>query len=127
MARKTRWLATLCAVALGAGLTSAATAAPSRPAAQGSGPGPVGALGLTLDRLLGQSLQAPDVLGAAGLGRLRVPGDVKVLMLSSGIDKGVFPPAGWNGQLSAQGGDDQIGFGTYAASVLFQVAPQAKV
>src|SRR5947209_156387 len=102
--RTIRWLAAFCTVVMVAGVSAAAAAkSPPRPERPSHGaakaqaapepapphpdaPSP-GALGLSLDRLLGGALDPGDLLGTAGIGRLRVPGGVRVLVLSSGIGK----------------------------------------
>ena len=83
-------------------------------------------LGLSLDGLLGRALGATELLAPAGLGRLRVPGDVRVLMVSSGADRATFGD-GYTERLAVPGAEDTVGLGTYATSVLFQVAPKAHV
>src|SRR5437868_1528769 len=78
--RRQRFLSALTAVFLLGGLASARAA--------GSDPAPeLGGLGLSLGGLLGKALDATELLGPARLGRLRVPGDVRVLVVSSGPDK----------------------------------------
>ncbi|HZQ77814.1 MAG TPA: S8 family serine peptidase [Acidimicrobiia bacterium] len=85
-----------------------------------------GGLGLSLGALLGRALGATDLLAPARLGRLRVPGDVRVLAVSSGADRATFGD-GYAKQLTLSGDVDGVGLGTYTASVLFQVAPKAHV
>ncbi|MDQ1498902.1 MAG: hypothetical protein QOI86_2242, partial [Actinomycetota bacterium] len=126
-----RFLAALTAGFLLAGAAGAvADGAPAAPnsAAAGSDPAPdPGGLGLSLGGLLGRALGGTELLAPAGLGRLRVPGDVRILVVSSGADHATFGE-GYAKQLARPGGDDDaVGLGTYAASVLFQVAPKAHV
>ena len=84
----------------------------------------LGSLGLPLEELLGQALAIPGQLDGPGL--LKVPGAVRVLLVSSGIDGAAFGDA-YAQRLTVHGGGDPVGLGTYAASVLFQVAPEAHV
>src|SRR5688572_15559311 len=117
--RRQRFLSALTAVFLLAGLAGA----------RAEGPDPAqepGGLGLSLDGLLGKALDATELLAPSGLGRLRVPGEVRVLLVSSGADKATFGD-GYAKQLTRSGDVDEVGLGTYAASVLFQVAPKAHV
>ena len=114
-----RFVSALTAVFLLAGLAGA----------RAEGPDPAqepGGLGLSLDGLLGKALGATELLAPSGLGRLRVPGEVRVLLVSSGADKATFGD-GYAKQLTRSGDVDEVGLGTYAASVLFQVAPKAHV
>src|SRR5581483_8521679 len=55
-----------------------------------------------------------------------VPGDVRILAVSSGADRATFGD-GYAKQLTLSGDVDGVGLGTYTASVLFQVAPKAHV
>src|SRR5687767_8206674 len=94
--------------------------------AEGPEPAPeAGGVGPALGGLLGKALGAAELLAPAGLDRLRVPGDVRVLVVSSGADKATFGD-GYNDRLAVPG-VDTVGLGTYAASVLYQVAPKAHV
>ncbi|MDQ1514629.1 MAG: hypothetical protein QOE80_459, partial [Actinomycetota bacterium] len=88
-----RFLAALTAGFLLAGVAGAvADGGPAAPnsastAAAGSDPAPdPGGLGLSLGGLLGRALGGTELLAPAGLGRLRVPGDVRILVVSSGAD-----------------------------------------
>ncbi|HKY76288.1 MAG TPA: S8 family serine peptidase, partial [Acidimicrobiia bacterium] len=117
--RRQRFVSVLTAVFLLAGLAGARAEGPE-PAQEPGG------LGLSLDGLLGKALDATDLLAPSGLGRLRVPGEVRVLLVSSGADKATFGD-GYAKQLTRSGDVDEVGLGTYAASVLFQVAPKAHV
>ena len=108
-----RFVSALTAVFLLAGLAGA----------RAEGPDPAqepGGLGLSLDGLLGKALGATELLAPSGLGRLRVPGEVRVLLVSSGADKATFGD-GYAKQLTRSGDVDEVGLGTYAASVLFPV------
>jgi hypothetical protein len=117
--RRQRFLSALTAVFLLAGLAGAR--------AEGPEPAPEpGGLGMSLDGLLGKALDAADLLAPSGLGRLRVPGEVRILLVSSGADEATFGD-GYAKQLTRSGDVDEIGLGTHAASVLFQVAPKAQV
>ncbi|HET9770497.1 MAG TPA: hypothetical protein VFS16_06385, partial [Acidimicrobiia bacterium] len=110
--------------ALTAGLLLAAM-----PGAGAEGPEPApepGGLAASLGGLLGKALGTAELLEPDRLGRLRVPGDVRLLVVSSGADKAVFGD-GYNDRLALPGGEDTVGLGTYATSVLFQVAPKAHV
>ena len=118
--RRLRFLATITTGFLLAGLVVARAEAPSDPAPEPGG------LGLSLGGLLGRALDATELLAPSGLGRLRVPGDVRVLVVSSGADKATFGD-GYAKQLASSGDVDGVGLGTYATSVLFQVAPKAHV
>src|SRR5438093_2417887 len=89
-------------------------------------PAPGGLGGLGLDELLGRARRAADLLGQEGLGRLRVPGEVRVVVVSSAVDRETFGD-GYASRLTLTAGADGVGLGTYAASVLFQVAPGAHV
>jgi hypothetical protein len=84
--------------------------------------GALGSLGLPLDELLGQALAVPGQL--AGPDLLKVAGPVRVLLIGSGIDGATFGDT-YAERLTVHGGGDPVGLGTYAASVLFQVAPEA--
>ena len=55
-----------------------------------------------------------------------MPGEVRILVVSSGADKATFGD-GYAKNLTRSGDVDGVGLGTYAASVLFQVAPKAHV
>jgi hypothetical protein len=99
--------------------------APNSAGSDASGADP-GGLGLSLGGLLGKALDATEQLAPSVLGRLRVPGDVRLLVVSSGADKATFGE-GYAKQLTPSGDVDGVGLGTYAASVLFQVAPKAHV
>ncbi|MGH9009644.1 MAG: hypothetical protein ACRDYF_07325, partial [Acidimicrobiia bacterium] len=117
--RRQRFLSALTAVFLLAGLAGAR--------AEGPDPAPEpGGLGLSLGGLLGKALDATELLAPSRLGRLRVPGEVRILVVSSGADKATFGD-GYAKQLTRSGDVDGVGLGTYAASVLFQVAPKAHV
>ncbi|MGH8994320.1 MAG: hypothetical protein ACRDZ7_22655, partial [Acidimicrobiia bacterium] len=93
----------------------------SNPPSESGLPG-LGSLGLGLEELLGQALEIPGQLDGPGL--LKVPGAVRVLLIGSGLDGAVFGD-GYAEQLTVHGDGDKVGLGTYAASVLFQVAPEA--
>ena len=117
--RRPQFLALLTAVLLLGGLVGAR--------AEGPDPAPdPGGLGLSLGGLLGRALGGTELLAPARLGRLRVPGDVRVLVVSSGADRATFGD-GYSTRLTPPGDADGVGLGTYAASVLFQVAPKAHV
>ena len=92
------------------------------PAAGGSAE----SLGSSLGGLLGRALESTELLAPEGLGRLRVPGEVRLLVVSSGADQATFGD-GYGERLTLPGGEDTVGLGTYATSVLFQVAPKAHV
>src|SRR2546423_10271148 len=103
--RRRRFLAALTTGFLLAGVAGAAAdGGPAAPRSTGSdpGPGPGGGLGLSLDGLLGRALGATEQLAPAGLGRLRVPGDVRILVVSSGADKATFGD-GYSGSLTVPG------------------------
>src|SRR5215210_1757922 len=114
-----RFLSALTAVLLLGGLGVARAEGPD-PAPETGGPG------LSLDGLLGKALDPTELLAPSGLGRLRVPGEVRVLLVSSGADKATLGD-GYAKQLARSGDVDAVGLGTYAASVLFQVAPKSHV
>src|SRR2546422_669028 len=81
--RRQRFLSALTAVFLLGGLAGAH--------ADGPDPAPEpGGVGLSLGGLLGRALDATELLAPARLGRLRVPGDVRALVVSSGADKATF-------------------------------------
>ncbi|HEV7534749.1 MAG TPA: hypothetical protein VGP90_03890, partial [Acidimicrobiia bacterium] len=132
--RRQRILAALTTGFLLAGVAGAvadgapAAPRPAGPAPAGSEPAPdPGGLGLSLGGLLGRALGGTELLAPATLGRLRVPGDVRILVVSSGADQATFGD-GYAKQLTRPSGDeDTVGLGTYATSVLFQVAPKAHV
>src|SRR4051812_8673479 len=93
--RRPRFLAALTTGFLLAGVTGAVAggppAAPRSPAPAGSEPAPdPGGLGLALGGLLGRALDGTGLLAPATLGRLRVPGDVRILVVSSGADQATF-------------------------------------
>jgi hypothetical protein len=117
-----RWPVLLSVALLVAGPGARAGDSPD-PAPAESVPG-LGSLGLPLEELLGQALEVPGQLDGTGL--LKVPGPVRVLVVSSGIDGAAFGDA-YAERLTVHGGGDQVGLGTYAASVLFQLAPEAHV
>lgn len=99
------------------------------PASRAEEPAPAPAvpdIGLpSLASLAGDAVDLDEVLGAGGLGRWRVPAGIRVLVVSSGVHGATFGEA-YTPQLAAAKGDgDRVGLGTYAASVLFQVAPAA--
>ena len=121
--RRQRFLAVLTAGLLVAGGAGAGASGPD----PGSEPAPEpGALGLSLGGLLGRALGPSELLEPSSLGRLRVPGDVRVLVVSSGADQATFGD-GYAKSLSRSADVDGVGLGTYAASVVFQVAPKAHV
>src|SRR5438552_10646479 len=64
-----------------------------------------GGLGLSLGGLIGRALGASELLEPARLGRLRVPGDVRVLVVSSGADKATFGD-GYDDRLARPGDTD---------------------
>src|ERR1044071_1669606 len=103
--RRPRFLSALTAVMLLGGLAGARAEAPDAPAEPGG-------LGLSLGGLLGKALDATELLAPARLGRLRVPGDVRVLVVSSGADKATFGD-GYAENLTRSGDADAVGLGTY--------------
>jgi len=125
-ALRRRWIVLLSvAVLMAAPVAQAGNEAePASNPPSESGPPGLGSLGLGLEELLGQALEIPGQLDGAGL--LKVPGAVRVLLVSSGIEGAAFGDA-YAERLSVHGGGDQVGLGTYAASVLFQLAPEAHV
>src|SRR5689334_22603911 len=81
--------------------------------ARADGPDPApdpGGLGGSLGGLLGRALGTTELLAPARLGRLRVPGDVRVLVVSSGADKATFGD-GYAKQLAPSGDVDGVGLG----------------
>jgi hypothetical protein len=123
--RRRKFLALLTAGVLLAGGAGAVADEGPEPAPDRSAPDP-GGLGLSLGGLLGQAIGTTELLAPTGLGRLRVPGEIRVLIVSSGADKATFGD-GYAKQLTPSGDVDAVGLGTYATSVLFQVAPKARV
>src|SRR5688500_14357155 len=90
--RRRRLLCVVTAGLLLAGVPGAGAESPE--------PAPdAGGVGQTLGGLLGKALGTAELLEPAGLGRLRVPGDVRVLVISSGADKATFGD-GYNDRLA---------------------------
>lgn len=129
--RGLRWLAVVSLLV--AGVPGAVAESGTRdPSATGAAEAPppavpdLGSLGLPLEELLGEALEGGGLLDTGGIDRLRVPGAIRVLLVSSGVNQATFGDA-YGERLAVHGGGDSVGLGTYAASVLFQVAPEARI
>lgn len=89
-----------------------------------STPADLGSLVLPIDKIL------PDLLGqlASLKGAMEPPTDgIRVGLISSGVDTAVLP-SGLRPRVTRLGnGGDAVGYGTYAASVIFQLAPNARI
>lgn len=128
-ARRIRWSAAVVVLIAAIAPTPAAHSAASDEPASPAPPETPVLDGLTADLdvdLAATLVAAPPVTG--GLAALRPTGaGLRIAIVSSGIDAGVLPtPLSEQVTLLGSAGDP-IGYGTYATSVVLQLAPTARV